>query len=947
MRRRSTLFALLPLALLFAACSPVESLPRGTCGNGVVDPDEDCDIHPSQGYDCRQPGEAWQCSFVCDQGRCPAGYGCGTDDVCRKPSGTIESVAFAEVPSQARQLFAGDFDADRRADVVGFESGRARVSFLGASGDVQQVSFSAFVRPSIGKMGPLPAAPGEAGADTTDDLCQALNLGIGASLSDGDRTFTAKTFGSITIEAPPELNLTVLDSLPLAFDGLPQAPDGSLTGDETGALVAQRNDKTGETLPYGALVNFGVGPVRMVLRVQDGLPENLAGPPVSGNFDLADDCHELAFPIRMGIPGVDPVVRVYKPCEPLANGKGYGWRIASSESDGLLSEIRTIYPVGGSVFPLHADGDDVLDLLITVKVEQPGEEDQEKWPAALEVAYGVGDGTFHSTTPVPAVGPGDNHTSFYANMPNGEAPLAIGDLSLDGIPDAVDPTQVLLGTPSLGGAGLVTFGPVYQSPRTWTEAVIADINANGRPDVLACAAGAPDIDILNGNLPAVFNPSQISTDGTVSKLTAGDFDGDLVNDIAYQDSLSPEESLLSVAYGRTAGGPEEPAEIGRFLGIEHIVQGNAHNFGIDNITDLGVQSRNAAGKLTMSFFPGDGNRVVQSPFLLTGTTGIVHLPLLTALGPLRARGPGEELHNDLAALAYIAPQISDKDSEDEVFEKVTSALWLWGLFGTGEADFDTTASLFCPMPKGSIFLPGFEETTSLVVSSAPAGERGRVFATSPFARKLPGGGVELGSILVEARFDGGTCEVMDAKDPPFSGMAQLLFRVQTADLDGDDQPEVIGLLRGYDVEELGKHIENLTPGGPPISPESSHLVIFWDGVLGNGAELLPNMPPGQPGTVSDFTTGDIDGDGRPEVIVVGSENAVIYSLGPDGESLVAEGTLGSRAPDAPPTPDAAGADAVLLADADGDGVNDLVVSKGGLRFYKGRPRPELVNPVEQ
>lgn len=932
MRRRSALAALLPLTLLFASCSPVESLPRGVCGNGVIDPDEDCDTHPSQGYDCRQPGEAWQCSFVCDKGRCPPGYGCGTDDVCRKPNGTIESVAFAEVPSQARQLFAGDFDADRRVDVVGFEPGRARVFFLGASGDVQQVSFSASVRPSIGKMGPLPAEPEEAGADTTDDLCQSLNLGVGAALSGGDRTFTAKTYASITIDAPPGTDLVVVDALPLAFDALPE--NGvDFSGDETGALVA--HESKGQSVPVGAFVNFGAGPTRVVLLVPDGLPENLGGRPVSGNFDLADGCHELVFAIKGDKgKGVASAVRVYKPCQQMGNAKGYEWRTALAPSDGLLAEIDTVDPVDGPVFSLDVDGDSRLDLLITVRGD---------YGAALRVAYGVGDGSFHSTSPAPPVmdslPAGDNGSSLYANLPNGEAPLALGDLNGDGIPDIVDSGQVSLGTPSIEQAqGSVLFGAIHLLPRAWTEAVIVDVNANGRPDVVGCAAGAPDIDVLNGNLPNVFNPSQISTDGTVAALTIGDFDGDLVNDIAYQDALSQTESHLSIAYGRTAGGPEDPVEIGRFSSIDHVVSGNAHNFGVDNITDLGVAGRGAGDEITMSFFPGDGNRVVQSPFLLTEEiTQKVHVPLLTALGSLRARAAGAELHNDLAVIAYDIPQILEGDPEE--FEKSTNALRLWGLFGTGEADFDTAATVVCNMPRGSVFFPGFEETLSLVVASAEAGERGRVFAAAPRVTPDPEKGVDFGSILVEVRFDGqGGCEVLGGESPPFAGTGKLLFRVQTANLDGDDEPEVLALLRSYDPMKLGEQLGNLTPGGPPISAESSHLVVFWDGVLGSGAELLPNMPPGQPGTVSDFTTGDIDGDARPEVIVVGSESAVVYSLGPDGESLVVEGSLGA---------DAAGAEAVLLADADGDGVNDLVVSKGGLRFYKGQPRPELVNPVEQ
>ena len=927
-RRRLLASLAAALGLSAGACAPVESMPDNTCGNGVIEKGEDCDIHPAEGYDCVAPGDPWQCSFVCAEGRCPPGYGCGTDNVCRKPAGQIASVPFAEVPSPSRQLFAGDFDADRRMDIVGFEPGRARVFFLGAAGDVQQVSFSAFIRPSIGKLGPLPGSPGD--ADTTDDLCQSLNLGVGASLSDGDRTFTAKTYGSITIEGPPGLDLEVTGALPLAFDALPGAAQ---SGDETGALVSQVSTKTGDPLPFGAFVNFGAGPADVVLLVQDGLPENLAGPPVHGNFDVSDACEELVFAIKAG-DGVNPAVRVYSPCEPEQDGKSYRWRRAKSPSEGLLAEIQTTHPVNGPVFPFDANGDGRLDLLITVAIGAGGS-------AGLEVAYGVGDGSFHSKTPVPPLaGPapaGDNHTSFYATMSNGQAPLAIGDLNLDGLPDAVDPTQVLLGALAVGGAGVLTFTPLYQSQRTWTEAVIADINANGRPDVLACAAGAPDIDVLNGNLPNVYNPSQIVTKGAASKLTVGDFDGDLVDDIAYHDAISKSKSLLSIAYGRTAGGPEEPVEVGRFSGIDHIVRGNVHTFGIDNITDLGVASRSAAGKIAMSFFPGDGNRVVQSPFLLTEASGKVHVPLLTALGSVRERAAGEELHNDLAVLAYNPPQISQEEPTEVQFEKATTALRLWGLFGTGEADFDTTASVFCDMPRGALFLPGFEETASLVVSRAETRRAGRVFAAVPSATLHPDGkGADVGSILVEAVLKpGGTCEVIDAKAPPFAGKGELLFRVQTANLDGDGEPEVLALLRTYDPEELGERVLNAAPG-KQISPVSSRLVIFWDGVLGSGAELALNIPPGQPATVSDFTTGDIDGDGRPEVIVVGADKAVVYRLGPDAASLVVDRSLDA---------DAAGADAVLLADADGDGVKDLVVARGGLRFFKGQPRPEVKNPA--
>ena len=67
------------------------------CGNGVVDPDEDCEHFDGEDGTCAPAGSPHECHFICSQAAgsaavaCPTdlGYGCGVDGLCRQPSGTF------------------------------------------------------------------------------------------------------------------------------------------------------------------------------------------------------------------------------------------------------------------------------------------------------------------------------------------------------------------------------------------------------------------------------------------------------------------------------------------------------------------------------------------------------------------------------------------------------------------------------------------------------------------------------------------------------------------------------------------------------------------------------------------------------------------------------------------------------------------------------------------
>lgn len=105
-----------------SSCADLNEVGLGVCGNRIHEPEfgEDCDGSAEQfggGATCGLPNSAAPCRLECvpqaAQTGCPPGWGCGTDGVCRQPSGVLEAGA---LPGEARAV--GDLDGDGRDDVV-------------------------------------------------------------------------------------------------------------------------------------------------------------------------------------------------------------------------------------------------------------------------------------------------------------------------------------------------------------------------------------------------------------------------------------------------------------------------------------------------------------------------------------------------------------------------------------------------------------------------------------------------------------------------------------------------------------------------------------------------------------------------------------------------------------------------------------------------------------
>src|SRR5437764_1273641 len=122
----SRVLCMLACVMATAACRELAHLEGGTCGNGAVDPGEDCDfaVDPALG-----PSTACvQCHYACGDGAtCPAGWGCGSDAICRHATGVL--VAGEAIACPHSDLAIADLDGDSRGDVVAFDARGVLVAF--------------------------------------------------------------------------------------------------------------------------------------------------------------------------------------------------------------------------------------------------------------------------------------------------------------------------------------------------------------------------------------------------------------------------------------------------------------------------------------------------------------------------------------------------------------------------------------------------------------------------------------------------------------------------------------------------------------------------------------------------------------------------------------------------------------------------------------------------
>ncbi|MEM9693148.1 MAG: hypothetical protein AAGA56_11430, partial [Myxococcota bacterium] len=129
----------LTLGLSVSACDELEPLSAQRCGNGVVEAGEDCD-GTFDGVACRGVEQDNPCRFDCstspEQCDVAAGFRCGADGVCRRPTGSFSEVPVSLAP--ALTLSAHDFDGDGRDELLSADGRNVIVTYLDDDGGVQE-----------------------------------------------------------------------------------------------------------------------------------------------------------------------------------------------------------------------------------------------------------------------------------------------------------------------------------------------------------------------------------------------------------------------------------------------------------------------------------------------------------------------------------------------------------------------------------------------------------------------------------------------------------------------------------------------------------------------------------------------------------------------------------------------------------------------------------------
>jgi len=754
--RAAVPFALGALVAVVTSCADLRPIDAGTCGNGVVDANEDCDGHPvGAGTACGAAGGPHACRLDCTPDPttgvaavCPGGWGCGTDGLCRAPSGRFLASS-APVAANAFELLAGDHDGSGASDLVvreppGVEGlSKLRAYWFDASGAVAHAQ-------------PLPARVGapivtDLDGDGLADLGFAL-AGVGVLRGQPDRTLLPVAY--------PSYPLPGRDLRMLALRGFPGVPI---------TLLAYLTPNTGPAGLYELDADGGLGSFVLTPRG----PDALAGEPVVAHLldDPASPCEDIG----AAFVGSADVV-VFSPCR--RDGAPGLATAASSVSVALEGGAR----VDRGLLAADVNLDGHLDLLVGAA-------------GATYVAYADAAGTGFRSGASPSA-PGtpntaaplllritrDDGTTASAAFP---FPLAAGDVSGDGHPDYVLPDRVLT---SALVTGQTTWGTAYARTRgDWTSAAIADFNGNGRPDVVAGSDDGVDLDFLNGTGSRFLSPFSVTTEGPVHRFSVADVDGDLLPDLVLAvRAVAAGVDEVSVAHGRPSGAFGSVDPVGQLEDVQQtftFTTATTSNAGL--IASFGVVSRPAQPEATpkrvaVSVFSGSSDRQPLAPLALQniGRAGRTRgIPLALAAGVFTTP---PKVARDLVVLA--------EDSRSDAAQAPAFRLWL--LPGEAGATFEPP-QMGPALPKDIAPLAGERVAAATaaadldgdglaeVVIVTPAGDGRSVIAV---ARPRRGSGGE-------STYDAPALTLVEQSTTASS-------RVAVDDLDGDGRPDVVLLTGG-------------------------------------------------------------------------------------------------------------------------------------------------------
>lgn len=845
---------LLVVSLWASGCTDLPAIESGVCGNGLVDQGEDCDSFQAAdaGLSCRPKGAIGACHFSCTRSTdgarspCPDGWGCDANDICRKPTGEFEAPTTVVVGG-ASSLLSGDFDGDGRDDLVTRplldRVGRAPLTFhyfdrLG--GLSQTVAFPKNVL--------SPVAVDLTGDHRADLVFSGFDVGL--LLGRVDRSWVPETFSSYTLPDSLVRTLNVYDQ------GL-HTESGESVNSALVVLTSKGNNAD--------LMVLDTALARLAPRFTlPGPLSELAGQPISANvLEAADSpCDEVVFAYR-GASSFELVDL----CKLGSIPGTVSWRPEALRRTVVLDPPAVID--GGPLFT-DLDTDGHLDVLIGAG-------------GRPYVAYGSG-------TSLAAAVPYEMPSRMGGSSISAPMPLATGDLTGDGHVDFVLDDSVVTSWRGPGEPGHHYETPQINDRGRWTAAVIADLNGNGHPDVVAASSAISGIDFFNGTGDRQLISTRLATSGPVLHLAVGDFDGDLLNDIVYVEAApsADERETLMIAFGVRDGAPSKAVPVARLRHTEQLLSYREES--IAGVVVTSTQVVDGVPASTVTPLDGSSDRIPYSAMALISFASDESFQFFPAL--------------TLVADRFVRPQQFD------VIAMTTTpgeASFSWQLWRVPAFAGGANAPERLPFTLDPRLRPGINEGGLATI---------RVSSTSA---DLDADG--LAEFLVVAPADEGDVHCGIER---FAGNGQPVFAVRSRGLLVVDEPCIQPVLSADDLNGDGALDLVLLTGS---TPDNHKLFVFWNDRSGNFAPAQQVSPVGDSPRAFSVLPKTPE---RPfAMLVYATEKAL---------SFVAPAAPGELALPRPLS--LVRGTGVIVADVDGDGVRDLAaIDAGDLKVFRAALRP--------
>jgi hypothetical protein len=597
-RGRAPAIVIALAALGAVACTSLPGAEPGTCGNGLVEPDlgEDCD-RSSAG--CGAPGTAAACRLTCTTtAECPATAACDAAGTCVVAAGT-----FTRVDEQAvngAYLRIGDLDGNDDPELIAIDDVRIdiRAGAVGATFD------PAVLVPNEAML--VPPVLADVDDDGNSDLITSVGFAVNLARGDEAELLSPTLQRAATTE---ELQAPLwLARLRYTAGG-----DRVLGTALVGTLSAGPSCGVPAGCPVLAFGSDGVplAPGRALGRLASGdLP--FAWTP-SGGADPSSALVALAFADGVG-PDDSSVIDVF--------------RLTVAPTAGVAPVASITGQAVREAFVGDLDRDGRLDVVIESELLAGRTE--------LRVARGTATGFEPARQLRLSVDQGGSFAGVAA---------AVAWLDLDGDGDADLITED-------GGAAVerCTVGLTFDCEvsvvvsltsfsDSWEQATTADVNGDGRRDLVAVRGSRTTIDVAFAGAAAnTFTMAPFLVTAPVIAMWSGDFDGNGADDIAMLTSTIETARVdLRVAYGVVGGLPGTPVRTGAIARPAGVAVDNLGFLSpVDGAEDLVIYTEHPGG-LDLTFVFGSASQRMTAPLYPAAEPTPIPIPdSITAIAALAA-----------------------------------------------------------------------------------------------------------------------------------------------------------------------------------------------------------------------------------------------------------------------------------------------------------------------